>query len=405
MNLQECLENYIDKNSKYFKERTIYTYKDRANRVLRELGNIDIDTITQDYLQNYVDKQQENGVSINSIKNSITILKIALKPYRRFDKCRYVYSDNDLHEKKVYSEEDLSKIEDFIIASNKLRYAPIIIAINTGMRISEILGLKWEDVNLDIDIISVEKSVWTKNGEVFESSTKTKSGNRKIPITDKLHEYLSKQDHTNKENYVCTNKDHPRNYRSTHRTNELLCKKLGIKSCGLHAYRHNFASRLLKVSTDYKAISQLMGHSSIAITQNVYNHPTDEQKESVIKKAFGEENKKEDEKIKSSHAIDYSEQLANLSEQLNTLTNAVSNFSKSIFWLLTQQKKRKKMSVVDENRAKYKVVDIEGKETYFSSKQDLLEDLDITDYELKKHLQGENTVLDELGVYVDDLRG
>lgn len=401
MKLQECLENYINKNSKYLKERTIYTYKDRANRVLRELGNIDIDTITQDYLQNYIDKKQENGVSINGIENTITILKMALKPYRKFDNFRYVYSDNDLHKKKVYSEEDLSKIENYILENPKLRYAPIIIAINTGMRIGEILGLKWEDVNLDIDTIRVEKSVWIKNGEVFESSTKTKSGNRKIPITDKLHEYLSKQDHTNKENYVCSNKDYPRCYRSSLRTNTLLCKKLGVESCGLHAYRHNFASRLLKVSTDYKAISQLMGHSSIAITQNVYNHPTDEQKESVVKKAFGE-----DEKKCTTPTIDYSEQLANLSEQINILTNIVSNFSKSISWLLTQnnQKKRKKVSVVDENRAKYKVVDIEGKETYFSSKQELLEDLDITSYELTKHLRGENTVLDEIGVYVDDLR-
>ena len=400
MNLQECLENYINKTSKYLKERTIYTYKDRANRVLRELGDIDIDTITQDYLQNWVDNKQASGVSINSIKNTITMLKVALKPYRKFDKFRYVYSDNDLHEKEVYSEEDLNKIENYILANPKIRYAPIIIAINTGMRISEILGLKWEDIDLELGIINVDKSVWCKHGEVFESTTKTVSGNRTIPITDKLHEYLAKQEHTNKGNYACSNNNHPRCYRSSLRTNTLLCKKLGVESCGLHAYRHNFASRLLKVSTDYKAISQLMGHSSIAITQNVYNHPTDEQKENVIKKAFGEET----EKINTTPVIDYSEQLANLSEQINTLTNIVSNLSKSIFWLLQQPKKQKKVNVVDENRAKYKVVDIEGKETYFANKQDLLKDLDITSYELTKHLQGENTVLDELGVYVDDLR-
>lgn len=86
----------------------------------------------------------------------------------------------------------------------------------------------------------------------------------------------------------------------------------------MHAYRHCFASLLLKNSTDYKAICEIMGHSDINITQNIYNHTNNEQKWDVINKAFND-NKNEQEIV-----------LQNILYELKCLREEIKNLKNNI---------------------------------------------------------------------------
>lgn len=54
----------------------------------------------------------------------------------------------------------------------------------------------------------------------------------------------------------------------------------------MHAYRHSFATELLNVSDNYKAITEIMGHSKIEITQNIYRHASIEDKADIVNKAI-----------------------------------------------------------------------------------------------------------------------
>jgi hypothetical protein len=208
---------------------------------------------------------------------------------------------------------------------------------------------------------------------------------------------------------VASGKEKPRDQRGVERTNELLCKKLGIPQKGMHAYRHAFATRLLKTSQDFKAISQIMGHSNIAITQQIYNHPTDEQKQNVINSAFssqgstttGESGKPRIVDSSSGGCIDYQQQIQFLQGQINELRSMVSMMAQYI-------SDKQNIEYEDRNNrnsinAKYKVTSFNGRIDYYKSKKEMLEDLDITSEELKDYLAGDKNLVTELGVEIEVL--
>lgn len=399
MLLSECATEYIEINRPYLKERTIFTYIKKSKSIVNVFGDIDINTFTQEFLQNFINEEQSKEKSKSSVKRIVSFLILILKRYKHFDKFKYIITDKDNKEKKVYSVEDIEKIEKYIIQHNKKTYIPIMIAINTGMRVSEITGLKWCDIDFENRIINVCRNATKIGSEEFIDLPKTNSGKRKIPINETLYNYLKKQHCNGSDCYVITNNLKVKALRTVQRTNETLCKKLGIEYCGMHAYRHAFATRLLKASQDHKAISQIMGHSSIAITQNIYNHPSNEQYKNVIECAFGGQEKKE-EKIQQNEVgkeelelmkgqiYMMQSQIAMLQNQVNLLTMQVENhsFYQSLYI-----------------KPKFRVINNYGKNKDFVDKKSLLADLDISSQILTKHLNGCETILDELGVWVQKL--
>ena len=293
MKLSEAINDYINKQAPYVKERTVYSYRSKIPSIIREFGDNDIESYTQEVLQEYIDRNQKLDKSINTIKGLLVLVLLALKPYKAF--LPFKYKKVAKKEKEIYTDEEIKEIKDYIKKTNKPYHIAIFIAIETGMRISEITGLKWEDVDFNSKEIRVERNA-TKNGSlVFISDPKTTAGKRAIPMSNDLYDFLKKNysPSIEKQTYVLTNTYEIHNLRPIQRSNENLCKKLGIKSHGMHAYRHTFATKLLEKSTDFKSVQQIMGHSNISITQNIYNHSTSERKRNIIDSAFNEQQQPE----------------------------------------------------------------------------------------------------------------
>ena len=116
MKLQECIDKYIENNMPYLKERTILTYQDSKTRYINIFGNIDINEFTQDFLQNYINEcQKSQGTKKSTLQNRLALLLTALKPYKQFAHFKYIRVNADSKEKNIYSESDITKIQDYII--------------------------------------------------------------------------------------------------------------------------------------------------------------------------------------------------------------------------------------------------------------------------------------------------
>lgn len=387
MLLSKCATDYIEGNKQYLKERTIFRYNQQAEHLIKIFGDVDIGIFTQDYLQNYINEEQAKGKAKKSVQRIIYFLTLIIRPYIKFERFRYIITDKDNQKKKIYSFEDIAKIERYIMQRNKKSYIPIMLAIHTGMRTTEIAGLRWGDVDFENRTITVCRNVCQIGKENIVTSPKTVNSYRKIPINETLMSYLGRLDCAGDDYYVVTNELKPRLLRTVHRSNELLCKKIGVQPCGMHAYRHAFATRLLKTSQDYKAISEIMGHSKITITQDVYNHPTDEQRINVVDCAFGMQEKKEhyeQNEIINTQIAELFNQIRVLQNQINLLTQIVEHQSSYI-------------------KPKFRIVSAYGNDKVFTDEQSLLGELDISSRVLKKHLNGDVTILDSLGVEVQRL--
>ena len=149
------------------------------------------------------------------------------------------------------------------------RWRPlIVVAIFTGMRISELRGLRWSDVNLDAGVIHV-----TQRADQYGAigSPKSKAGTRDIPLVPLVVNTL-KQCPRSGELVFTNTQGNQLFYSNFHK----FAWKPLVKACGLdyefHSLRHAAASLFIELGWAPKRIQAVMGHSSITMTFDRYGH-------------------------------------------------------------------------------------------------------------------------------------
>ena len=127
----------------------------------------------------------------------------------------------------------------------------VILALNTGMRKGEILGLKWKNIDIQNNIIYL---IETKNGKM-----------REVPINDVAKHCLISVRKNPISSYVfCKKNGSP--YSKVNRAFFTALKKAGIINFRFHDLRHTYASQLVMLGIDIRTVQELMGHRSIEMT-------------------------------------------------------------------------------------------------------------------------------------------
>jgi integrase len=151
----------------------------------------------------------------------------------------------------------------------------IFLALNTGMRKSELLGLRWRNVDLYNRSLSVlDTIVKQPDGDVVESSPKTDSSRRAIGLSPRTVEWLKdhKKQHEPNE-FVCErdNGDHLY-HRNLSNKLEAKVRQSGVTEITFHELRHSHATILLGMGKHPKKVQERLGHSDISTTLNLYSH-------------------------------------------------------------------------------------------------------------------------------------
>ena len=173
-----------------------------------------------------------------------------------------------LYKEKLNKLRTLNKDEfqSFYNEASELLKPILITAYYTGMRKSEILNLKWDNVNLKEGYILVED---TKNEE-----------SRIIPINKPLNDTLNSVKYTSPEENVFLNmKGEPVKEFKTAFDGAL--RRSGVKKFTFHDLRHTFATNLVMKRVDLTTVKELLGHKSIMMTMR-YSHPTPEHKKQAV---------------------------------------------------------------------------------------------------------------------------
>jgi integrase len=156
--------------------------------------------------------------------------------------------------------------------------------LHTGLRTGECLGLRWEDVDFEHQILHIRRSLaWAGHG-IYLSTPKTRSSQRSIRFDRSVFELLAQQRAYQKlqmqrsetwqqPGMVFTN-EHGGYYCSCHlrRFFYRTLQTHRLPSCTLHSLRHTFATLMINAGVHIKAISAVLGHSSITVTGDIYSH-------------------------------------------------------------------------------------------------------------------------------------
>ena len=195
------------------------------------------------------------------------------------------------------------------------------VMLGTGMRVGEVVGLRWEDIDLEKKEIDVnhslvyyaEEGAETRKSVMHASLPKTEAGTRKIPMLPSVYDAFVSEKEAQKKtgknrseidgltNFVFTNRNHevhnPQTINRTikrvvgdHNADELLKAKrenrkpviLPYFSC--HIFRHTFCTRLCEQTDDLKVIQSIMGHKDIETTMDIYAEISEMRKHEEFKK-------------------------------------------------------------------------------------------------------------------------
>lgn len=175
------------------------------------------------------------------------------------------YSERDRVSDRVLSEEEETRL---LSASYPRLRSVIFVVLNTGLRLGEVLSLKWELVDFNKKTLKVER---TKSGKPL-----TLPMNRDLLAEMKRLRALGS---TNQ--YVFQNPKTGKPITTIRSAFEGACRRAGITGLTFHRLRHTVASRLIERNADIEEVRSILGHSSIAVTQR-YVHATEERRRTTV---------------------------------------------------------------------------------------------------------------------------
>jgi integrase len=196
----------------------------------------------------------------------------------------------------IWSDEEMAALveaAEYLAVQSEARadYSPLIrTALATGLRLGELLGLQWGDVDLVAKELHVRRQ-WTRLGEYAEP--KTKAALRHVPLSTDVVGYLRelklRSDFSQAEHPVFASKlGRPLAHRNaTRRGFEKAAEHAGIEGVSFHSMRHAFASRMISRGISSTVLAKLMGHESSTITERRYIHLFDRQRtDELVRKAM-----------------------------------------------------------------------------------------------------------------------
>ena len=154
-------------------------------------------------------------------------------------------------------------------------YEMYYIELATGLRRGELLGLKWEDIDLRQGIIHVRRQVARINGEITEAPLKTKNSYRAVSIGPDAVDILKAQKKKIADDYVFPSSNGgPISPDSVIHMLHRVLKRAGLPKVRFHDLRHTFATLALQNGVDIKTVSGMLGHFSAGFTLDTYAHVT-----------------------------------------------------------------------------------------------------------------------------------
>lgn len=300
---KDWIYTWLLEKKDYIKESTYANYSNNIfNHIIPRLGNYYLNELNHKVIQDFLLELSKNGRKDNNgglaektIKDITIIIKGSIKKGINEDKIKYIEltfnypKDNKENKLYVLTKREQNKITNYVLENINSKNIGLLISLYSGIRIGELCALRWEDVDLKKNSLTINKTIQRvyikdkdKNiSKVIITTPKTKNANREIPINKDFLEILKKVK-SDKKNYILTGNEkyiEPRTYRKYF--NKVL-DELKVKHFNFHSLRHTFATNCISLGVDYKTVSELLGHANVNITLNLYVHPRYSQKKKCI---------------------------------------------------------------------------------------------------------------------------
>lgn len=269
----EAIDKYINDNAELLSPTTIKGYRMIKRNYLQSIMNIPLDDLTQEDINNAV-KEDAKKHSPKTVANAHGLLATIIHEYHpRFE------LNTKLPKKKKYISKmpDIPRLlEIFKVVQGTEIEIPVLLAAWLGLRMSEIRGLKWENVYDDYIIIN-NVIVDAEDAPVERDITKSYTSTRKVWISKRLSDKLKIA--PRKGEYVTSLSG-----QAIYKRFSRLLKKHGIEHCRFHDLRRANASIMLMLGVPDKYAMERGGWSTDSVLKNIYQETLTSEKEIINRK-------------------------------------------------------------------------------------------------------------------------
>ncbi len=275
---------------------TIEVYISYYNNTVKDIiGDMQLSDVKPIQCQMILSKMAERGYHQGTIKHTRIVLYGMFEAARENDiiisnpmkRSLKIEIGKPAKVREALSLEDQKKLFKTLIGHKyENQYC---FAMQTGLRVGELVGLKFEDADLKNRTLRIRRTMkYDHTSKEWRSGPpKSAAGNRTIPLTDLAIDILKKQKEQNSKlkvvplefrEYVFIDESGLIKYGSYDSALGWVCKKIGIKPITMHNLRHTFATRCVQSGMAPKTLQTILGHSTINVTMDLYVHTTEEEK-------------------------------------------------------------------------------------------------------------------------------
>ncbi len=298
--LNELFDQWKTDVRSNIKDSSFCLYETMLDHHLRPyFGELYLNQLTTIAIQEFINNKMKENLSPTYIRSIMilfqTILKAAQSKYQwrvpLLPAPQLPKSSKKMPE--IFTLQEWKCLEGHLKRQNDEFSFGILICMYTGLRIGELSGLRWEDFDpvsvqfkIRRTVYRIKNTAHAPNDDSSKTilcigSPKTPTSMRDIPLPLSLLDDLQKN-RKKPEAFILTGTEQCMEPRNIQKRYKRLLQQLGLRYLNFHALRHNFATLSIQNGSDYRTVAELLGHSSVNTTLNIYVHSDIDQKRKCL---------------------------------------------------------------------------------------------------------------------------
>jgi len=294
MTVKDLVVEYIQRKLPILKASTVSNYRMKVEKhIIPALGEIVCTEITANDIYRFIEAKRCQGLSERYIYDILVLLKSVF----RYANITYgvrnimdsiVMPRHSRPEVAVLSKNEQMRLIQHLTRNPCSTALAILLSLYTGLRIGELCALQWQDIDLEKRILTVNKTIQRIQAVNVKARTKlvitapkSKSSVREIPIPECLITLLE-QYKDSPDLFVLSANIKPLEPRTLQYRFARILNNADLPSVHFHSLRHAFATNCVAAGFDVKTLSEILGHSSVELTLNLYVHSSMERKKEFM---------------------------------------------------------------------------------------------------------------------------
>lgn len=283
--VRKIYEEWLNAVVNRVKESTLANYQNKFEKhILPEFGDILCADLTAGRINAFINRKLTEGLSASYVRDIFTVFKTMMKYAQeeygfKLSLKNVVLPKSERKQVEKISDTEQKKLVSYLKANMSLTAFGILLSLFMGLRIGELCGLKWEDVDFQNKMLHICRTVQrissvngNKKTKIVISSPKSATSFRDIVIPDVLMQYFemfrNEADH-----FILSGTDKPVEPRTMQYRYKKILRSADVEDHNYHKLRHTFATNSAEKGFNVKALSAVLGHSSVTLTLNRYIHP------------------------------------------------------------------------------------------------------------------------------------